>query len=229
MKFVIGCWLGLAGILSAGGLTFPEMSKELSPGLEETKISTDFKFKNETDKPITILKYDGGCTCLSVQVSDGKRTYAPGESGTIRANFDMENFDGVVERTVSIWLDGNATSDPSQQLKIKVSIPVLIELQPKTVKWQVGGPAEPKTIQILMKGDKPIHISSVNASTKLKFTHELKTIEEGKHYELVITPESLTDAGLAIFKIQTDCEVDRFALQQAFAVIANRSPSSKKQ
>ncbi len=225
MKSAIGLWFGLAGFLSAGGFTFPEVLKEINPGLDATKVSADFKFKNESDKPLTITKYDGGCSCISVQVSDGKRIYAPGESGVIRANFDMGNFSGTVDKHISVWLEGDGPNEPSQQLTVRVNIPVLIELEPKTVKWTIGGEAESKKIQIKMNGEKPIHISSVSPSTET-FTHELKTIEDGKRYELVITPKTVEASGLSIFRIQTDCEIQKHSMQQAFAVISKPAPAA---
>lgn len=228
MKSAIGCWLGLAGFLSAGSLTFPEKMMELSPGLEQSTVSADFKFTNETDKPVTIAKYDGGCSCLSVQIAGGKRVYAPGESGVLRANFDMGTFAGTVDKNIAVWLDGDSANEPSEHLTVRVKIPVLIELEPKTVKWEIGESATPKSIQIKMNGDKPIHISSVSASTSQTFDHEVKTIEDGKHYELVVTPKSVSAKGLAIFRIQTDCEIQKHSLQQAFAVVSEKKPGTVK-
>jgi hypothetical protein len=224
----IGCWLGLAGILSAGNLTFPEVTKELNPGVEATKVTADFSFTNQTDKPVTIAKYDAGCSCMSVQIADGKRVYAPGESGVLRANFDMGNFSGSVDKNISVWLQGDPETAPSEHLTVRVNIPVLVELEPKTVKWDIGATPEAKTIQIKMNGDKPIHIQSVTSSSSQGFDHELKTLEDGKRYELVITPKATQAAGLAIFKIQTDCEIQRHSLQQGFAVISKSVPAALK-
>ena len=157
---------------------------------------------------------------MSVQISDGgKRVYAPGESGTIRANFDMGNFSGTVDKDVSVWLAGDPEASPSQHLTVRVHIPILIELEPKTVKWATNGELKPQTFQIKMNGEKPIHISNVGASGQ-DFTHELKTIEDGKRYELIVTPKSLQKPALGIFRIQTDCEIQKHSMQQAFAVVA---------
>jgi hypothetical protein len=224
-RVIGGCWLGLAGILSAGNLTFPEVTKEINPGVDATKVTADFKFTNQTDKPVTIAKYDAGCSCMSVQIADGKRVYAPGESGVLRANFDMGNFSGSVDKNISVWLDGDAETAPSEHLTVRVNIPVLVELEPKTVKWEVNGATETKTIEIKMNGDKPIHISSVSPSSE-SFSHELKTLEDGKRYQLVITPKSTAAPGIAIFRIQTDCEIQRHALQQGFAVISRPAPAA---
>jgi hypothetical protein len=225
MKFVIGSWLAFAGFLSAAGLTFTESSKEISMSLEDTKASLDYAFKNESDKPVTIREAKGFCSCTSVQISGGKTFYKPGESGVIRVNLDMGNETGTVDKAVGVFLTGDNDAAPSHQLKIKIHIPVLVEIEPKSVKWETGGSAESKTIRFKMKAEKPIHIKSVTPSTEV-FSQELKVIEDGREYELVITPKSTAANALSIFRLETDCTVKNHGVLQAFAVIAK--PQAKR-
>ena len=219
MKNTIGLWFGLSGMLFAGDLTFTETLKELKPAPEETLVTVDYPFTNNSGKTVIIKEAGGGCSCMSVQVSDGKKAFAPGESGVIRANFDMGTFWGTVDKVVSIWAEGDPEAAPSQLLTLRVHIPVLIEAEPKTVKWDVGEAAEAKTIKIRMMGDKPIHIKSIDP--RGGFTQELKTIEDGKSYELSIKPASTKAIAIGIFRINTDCEIERHAVQQVFAAIRN--------
>ncbi len=222
---MIGVWLGLAGILSAGGLTFPETVKEMNPGLGETKVTAEFPFTNQTDKTVVVKETLGDCSCTSIQISGGKSAYAPGESGIIRLNFDMGTFWGKVEKGASIWLEGDPKDAPSQRLTLKVNIPILIEMEPKTVKWELGQTAEPKTIKFKMNGDKPVHIKSVTPSTE-NFNQELKTLEEGRSYELVITPKDVQKKALAVFRVETDCELPNHRVQQVFALVATQQPAA---
>lgn len=225
MKQVMAFWLCLAGWLCAGPLTFPEPVKELSPGVGETKVTADFSFKNETNKAVVVKEMQGDCSsCTSIEVMGGKKSFEPGESGVIRVNFDLGTAVGKVEKGASIWVDGDAKDAPSQRLTLKVNIPVLVDIQPKTVKWQVGQEMEPKTIQFRMQGDKPIHIKSVQASTE-HFNQELKTVEEGRSYELVLSPKSPNTKALSIFRVETDCEVPNHRTQQVFAVVSG--PAAK--
>jgi len=226
MKRAIGLWLAMAGLVSAGSLTFQESLKELSPDPNESKVSADFKFTNKGDKPINIVRFDGGCSCVSVQVSDGKRIYAPGESGVIRANFDMGTFSGTVDKVVSLWVEGDPDDAPSEKVTLRVHIPVVIEMQPKTLRWEVGQKLEPQTIKISMNGDKLTRILEVKGNSDV-FSHQLKTIEEGRKYELVVTPNSTEAPKLGGFRIETDSEIKRQAVQQVFALI-NRPVQAKK-
>lgn len=218
MKRPITIWLGFAGMLSAGQLTFKEPVKELQPGLGETHVKVDFPFTNETDKTVVVKETLGDCSCTSIEISGGKTSYAPGESGVIRLNFDMGTSVGKVEKGASIWTDSDPKDAPSQRLTMKVNIPVLVEIEPKTVKWDIGQNVEPKTIKFRIVGDKPIHIKSVEPSTE-SFSHELKTIEDGRSYELVLTPKSLEKKALSIFRVETDSEIPNHRTQQVFAVV----------
>lgn len=181
-------------------------------------VKADFPFTNKTDKTIVVKNTVGDCSCTSIEISGGKTAYEPGESGVIRLNFDMGTSVGKVEKGASIWVDGDGKEAPSQRLILKVDIPVLVEMEPKTVKWQVGEDMSPKTITFSMHGDKPIHIKSINPSTE-NFQQELKTIEDGRKYELVITPKDTKTKALSVFRVQTDCEVPNQQTHQVFAVM----------
>jgi hypothetical protein len=99
-----------------------------------------------------------------------------------------------------------------------VHIPVLVSLEPKTVKWEVNGDASPQTIRIAMNHAEPIRVKDVSSSSKA-FRFELKTIDEGKLYELIVTPAEIATPGLGILRVETDCAIDRHRIQQAFAVV----------
>ena len=218
MKRVIVIWLGLAGVLLAGGITFPETTKEVKAGLEDTSAKLDFPFTNKGDKPVVIKEAKGACSCVIVAIAREKTVYAPGESGVIHATFDFGDVTGAVEKDVLIYLEGDPEAAPSYHLTLKVNIPLVIAVEPKTVKWDTAEAAETKTIQITMMGKKPIHISSVSTGSK-DFTYDLKTIEDGKSYALAIKPKATDGQHLAVFRLETDSESKLHRVQQAFALV----------
>jgi hypothetical protein len=223
MKIAIGIWMTLAAFAQAAGLEFKELLKEVKAPGDVSIVTTDFEFTNKSDKPVTIAKTDPGCSCLKVQISGGKLRYAPGESGVVRTTFDMGNFSGVVDKMVAIWLDNDSADKPSLKLTVRVHIPVLVAVDPKTVKWEIGGKAEPHTIQIRMAEGKPIRVTSVKSSSA-SFSCELKTLEEGKKYDLVVTPLEMRTPGMSIIRIETDSEISKHRTQQAFAVVRKPTP-----
>jgi hypothetical protein len=185
MRIAIGIWFGLMALVSAAGLEFKETTKELHAPADVNTVSADFEFTNRSDKTVTVTKYESTCSCMSVTIKGGKLSYAPGESGVIRAQFDMGNFSGEIDKVVLLWLDGKG---------------------------------EPQSIRVTMKHDKPIRVTAVK-STSEAFKLELKTIEEGKTYDVNVTPLNMKSPGLAVIRIETDCDIDKHRIQQAFAVV----------
>ena len=223
MRTAIFFSLALAGFLQAAGLTFEKELVEVHAPPDAKSVVADFKFENKTDKPVTIAKFDKTCSCISVQVSDGKLNYAPGETGVIRAAFDMGNFSGVVDKTVVLWFDKDPEDKPSRILTVRVNIPVLVVMNEKTLKWAIGSKPEAQKIDVTMAYSKPIKIVSTSCTSE-NFKIEMKTLEEGKHYELLVTPLDTKDAGLAIIRLETDCDIARHKILQAFAVIRRDPP-----
>ncbi|MEO5916147.1 MAG: DUF1573 domain-containing protein [Luteolibacter sp.] len=224
MKLALGILLTLQAFALAAGLEFEELTKDQTAAVDATIVTTDFAFTNKTDKPVTIAKSDPTCSCLKVVVSGGKLKYAPGESGVIRTIFDVGNATGTVEKGVAIWLDNDPAPTPSVHLQVNIHIPVLVELTPsKTLSWDVGGKAETQTIHVTMAEGNSINVTGVKV--KDTFTCELKTIEKGSKYDLLVTPTSTEVPDLGIIRIETDSKIEKQKTQQAFAVIRKPIPA----
>ena len=225
MKIAGIIWLAMLGWIGAAALDFPVVFKEVHAPADAKTVTVDFEFANRTDKPVNVTKYDAACSCISVQIKDGKLRYAPGEAGLIRTEFDMGNFSGAVDKVVAVWLDDDPPDKPSLALTVRVHIPVLVALEPKTLKWDLNGKAEPQTIHIRVNYDKPIRVTSVNSSSEA-FKYDLKTLEDGRSYDLVVTPTDMKTPGLGIFRIETDCLIPKHRTQQAFATVRKPSPAA---
>lgn len=223
MRALCLLWILLVGWLQAGGLTFEKTLIDVHLTADGTTATSDFSFENKTDKPVTIARVDKTCSCLGAEVKGGKLCYQPGEKGVIRVAFELGNFAGVVDKSVVLWLDKDPAERPSATLTVRVHIPVLVEMSEKTLKWTLGGAPEPQRIDIRMKHDKPIRILKTSSSSEA-FKVALKTLEEGRHYELWVTPLAADQAGISVIRIETDCEVARHKTQQAFAVVRRSMP-----
>lgn len=223
MRTICLLWMMVAGGLSGADLTFEKTLLELNLAAEATTASVDFPFENKTDKPVTISRVDKTCSCLAAQVQGGKLTYQPGEQGVIRAVFDLGNFSGTVDKTVVLWLGGDPRDQPSVTLTVRVHVPVLVAMDQKTLKWSLDAAPTPQRIDIRINHSKPIRVLQVTSSSEL-FKVELKTLQEGAHYELWVTPLEMKQPGIAVIRIETDCEIARHKLQQVFAVVRRDLP-----
>lgn len=218
MKRIL-CALALCGSLqSDAALEFEQARIEVEAGLEQQTLVQEFKFKNTGTANVTIREADAGCSCLAVEVGGGKMTYKPGESGVMRANFEVGSFQGTVDKPILIWLEGDPEDRPSTTVTLSVRIPVIISLEPKTVKWTVGEGKEAKTIDVKMDYKSPIRVTSATVSNG-NFTAEVVAIEEGKHYAVKVVPRDTGAPGLAVVRIETDVDVEKQRVQQGFAVV----------
>lgn len=224
MRFVLATWLSLMAALQAGKLEFKETFKEIHAPADVKSVAAEFEFTNKTDKEVAISKYESTCSCMAVGVKGGKLRYAPGESGLIRAEFDMGNFSGEIDKVINLYLDDAPLDKPSVNLTVRVHIPVLVNLEPKTIKWDIGGKGDPQTIKITMNHTKPIKMTKITCSSEA-FRTELKTVAEGKSYDLVVTPLALDKPSLAILRMETDCEIAKHRTQQGFAVVRKPTPA----
>ncbi len=218
MKYLIlACLIGAAMIAQAE-LTFEHTLQEVNADLEAKTVTSDYKFTNTGNESATIMTADGGCSCMKVEIAEGKLTYAPGETGILRATFEIGSFQGTVDRAIHVRMKDDPVEKPSYMVALRIHVPVIISLTPKTLKWKIGEENTPKNIRVDMDYKNPIHISSISSSNP-DFVVELVTITEGKTYDVKVTPKNLDAAGLTIIKMMTDVDIERHRLQQGFATV----------
>jgi hypothetical protein len=193
---------------------------EAHAGIKEELITREFKFTNASEKTIKIRDADAGCTCVAVEFLAGKTTYAAGESGVMRVAFKVENAQGTVDKKVLVWLEGDPDEEPSSQVTFRIQIPTAIELEPKTLSWDLNSKPEPKSIRVKIDYEKPVHIKKISVSNE-NYTSEIIPVEEGKAYDVRITPKSTATPGLCLIGIETDIDIDKFQRQQGFARIVS--------
>lgn len=227
MKLILLLTVILSSLLHAE-LVFDTQKKEIHAPPDAQKIVCDFSFENKGKEVVKIDRYQSTCSCMSVQINQGgKLEYAPGEKGVLRANFDMENFTGEVDKNVLLWLAGDKESTPSFVLVVHVVIPVLVDVQPRTLEWQGKGPWEAKVMKIRMNHSEPIDIVRTTLQNPC-FEWEMKTIEKGKEYELIVKPVEKPDTapGMAVIHIETDCAIKKQQKHMAFVLVRPDLPGS---
>jgi len=224
MKLFLSAWIALATSLAAAGLKFDETLIEVDAPIESKTVTRDFKFTNTSDADVVIREADAGCSCLAVKVSGGKLAYAPGESGTLRATFELGSFQGTVDKPINIWLKTDPDEKPSNTVTLRVHIPEIIKLSPRTLKWEVKSEPVMQVMEIEMDYEKPIHVESV-ASSNPDFEVKLVAVEDGKKYQVEVTPKRTDVPSLAVLRIETDLDIQKHRIQQFFAAI---SPTPKE-
>lgn len=218
MKLLSLIFLALCATLQAGDLKFEKDLHEANASLKDEEVTRDFKFTNTGDKTIKIRGADAGCSCVAVEFLNGKSTYAAGESGVMRVAYKMENIQGVIDKTVLIWLEGDTDENPSSKVTLRIHIPTAISLEPKTLSWDLNSKPEAKSIRVKIDYEKPVKITSVTFTSE-NFSSEIVTVEEGKSYDVRVTPKSTASGEFSMVGIKTDIELEKYRSQQAFARI----------
>lgn len=212
-------WFVLAGgsfgadgaVQSAGGLSFEKTRFEhnVDPSLES--IVAKFNFKNSTGKTVTIQDVHTNCGCIRADTD--KKVYEPGESGVVEAEFKVGSLEGVVEKTVTVQTDSKQKR--LQTLTVVMNIPTLIEIKPDLTEWLVGSDPEPKEVIITVKHDKPIRVLSTTCS-RANVKHQILTVEEGRIYKVLLTPQTTEKLMLGVLRIKTDAEIKKYQNRMAF-------------
>ncbi len=227
MKIVI-CLL-LSCLLAAANtspLTFESHLVTVNAPADAKEVKAKFTFTNNSTETITVKKMDAPCSCLSATITpksylaDGIK---PGESGTITGVFQLGTFKGTVKKSIALWTDeGNA---PSIFLEAEVVIPVLFEIEPKTLIWDVGETHEPKSYTIKVNHTEPINIVS-HRSTNTDYPYTITPIKEGWEYKVTVDPVSCESPGIGIISFKTDCKIPKHRKAQAFVVVKKQRPKS---
>ena len=215
----VTCFFSLGNVLRGEeGLSFEQTRIEMAVAPDAKTVTVPYVFSNRTERAITIKRYDSACSCLSAKIKGGKLVYKPGESGEIKVTFELGTFFGLVEKTVFIWTTGDPDEKPSTVLSVVLDIPVLFEVNPKTVFWQQNGEAKPQIIKLTVNNPAPIHILEHSVTNK-NFRYRLNTIEQGRKYELVVEPLDVSIPALGMIKLTTDSSIPRYHKQMAFVCV----------
>lgn len=220
MKFLLsfGVIFGscLGTFLMAGELVFEKTTIDAAATPDQSVVSVDFAFEAGGEESAIIKRCDAPCSCLEAQLSDdGRLVWAPGEKGIVRCVFDVGNFQGTVSKRISVLMEDGQSHD----LTVCLTMPTLLEIEPKTLKWEENSPAERKCFDISISEDHPLEISKISGSNEEKFPFELEEIEEGKSYKLWVTPSDTKIRGFGLLRITTNSEFKRHQKYQAYVVV----------
>ena len=143
-------------------------------------------------------------------------TVEPGQRGELTAVFTIGSRTG--KQTKHVIVRSDDSQKPVTTLTLKATIPVWLKVRPRLVYWSPGELATTKRVILEAEDDRPMTILSVTpltpgvapapgsepASEKAPaVTAELKTIEEGQRYAVLITPTEPRTPGLTRLQIET--------------------------
>jgi hypothetical protein len=119
--------------------------------------------------------------------------------------------------------EAEAAANRTYELKVNLTVPALIEIEPKLIVWQLDGQPETRVVNVRMLHENPIHIKEVK-STRPNVEARWKAVREGWDYEITLTPKSVDKPALGMLTIVTDCPVAKHQRKMAFFSV-QRDPS----
>ena len=170
-------------------VSLPDSVFDWGSVLQGEVVIHDFKIKNSGGAPLKIERVKPSCGCTTV---DFDKIIAPGATGKITLKVDTKKFSGTIRKTAQVSTNA---SKADQRLTMSGKIELAISIDPKLPRIQVvrGVPIKPLAITLKKASKNLFKLNKVSCKTEI-VTIETKTIEEGIHYELLVTPNIPTDS-----------------------------------
>jgi len=177
-------------LAAQGELVWETTNVELNPSLTDKDAVAHFKYKNTGEKPIKIVSVHPSCGCTTAALA--KDVVDPNESGEITATFHIGDRFGVQQKTIGVVTDDK----PGQVtvLKLKATIPQLLQISPTFLFWSADDVLDPKTIVVTVGGDFPVTKLNITSTDKSIAT-QVKGGPGEKDFRIIVTP---TESGRPI-------------------------------
>ena len=169
-----------------------------------------FHFTNNSAKPVAILAVESNCDCLVASVD--KRVYAPGAGGFIRSSFTIGDRLGLYERRLKVVTD--ESPDPTHLL-VRIEVPELVTLTPRTVDWKINEPVTEKFVELEVVAGLKIELTRVEPTVG-GFSARLETVEPGRRYRLFLKPPGTARPANVAFRVLGQAESKQTVIVSAY-------------
>ncbi|PCI09583.1 hypothetical protein COB72_06005 [bacterium] len=110
-----------------GKLVFASKTQDTGEILDTDKGKVSFLFRNTGSAPLTITQVKPSCGCTVPELA--KKTYMPGEQGSIEVTFDPKGKKGAISRNITVYTDSDIT--PSLSIVVRSLVKAVIITEPK--------------------------------------------------------------------------------------------------
>ncbi|RME68548.1 MAG: DUF1573 domain-containing protein [Verrucomicrobia bacterium] len=175
---------GFLAAASASGLEWKQQHIRIKAAPADESATAVFAFTNNGDQPVTIKHIRSSCGCTVPTLE--RDTYAPGESGEIRAVFTFGGRTG--RQTKTIYVETDEDRDAPYRLTLEVEIPLLFSVDRYFVIWRQGEQPTEKTITLTAHDPETATIAGVE-STDDRVSVRLEPAGAAGTFTLHITPK----------------------------------------
>ena len=156
-------------------------------------VKHEFVFTNIGTQTLEITDVRPSCGCTTAGTYE--RRIEPGRSGIIPVQFNSANFSGQVHKSVTVTC--NDAAQPTTILQFTASVWKAIDVNPAFAMFSPALGAtntEVKVVKIVNNLDEPLKLGTP-VCTNQAFQVQLKTVREGKEFELEIRLATNLGAG----------------------------------
>lgn len=209
----------LLASLAHAKLEWESTHLEFAPSLGVQQVSGAYKFKNVGVHTVKILRTQTSCGCTTTNLT--KKEYAPGESGTIEVTMTLPDDGG--RRHKQIYVHTDDPDGASTTLEITAEVTRVVELLPHMLVWKQGQTPEAKEVLVTVAAGATVHVLNAT-SVSGSFTTKLETLEDGRRYRVVVTPQKLAQVETTRIAIATDFPADAPKTYHVYARVIAMPP-----
>jgi hypothetical protein len=182
-------FLWLLPISCFGELKWENFQVTESAWVGDKTVVALFPFHNAGTSSITITSLQTSCDCTTAEIP--KKVYAPGETGALKATFQIGDHVGPQTKLIKVISDELPTKPTT--LVLQVNIEQFATANPQFVFWRLGDKNTPRRIEIAANPSQNIASIKIAPDNPL-IAGRIDTIEPGKRYTLWLTPISTANA-----------------------------------
>lgn len=213
--FVALAFLAVASSLPAAALRWDAQHVRLEPAPFDESARARFAFTNTGPGAVTITGLESSCGCTVPNLE--KRTYAPGESGTVEAEFTFGMRLGLQTKEVLVTTDETGVS--TYLLTLEVAIPELYQAMPQFVSWRRGEPAAAKSIELRLLRPDLLQPASVESRDERIAAALEKDPHDPALFRVVLTPATTGASISAVVVVQMNQPADNPRVVTLYAIV----------
>ncbi|MDO8302758.1 MAG: DUF1573 domain-containing protein, partial [Sedimentisphaerales bacterium] len=142
-------------------IKFESITVDLGAIKPESKNVANYTFSNVGKGTLKIIDIVKTCGCTPFELT--KREYAPGESGTIKVDYQAAKAGGTVLKHLFVMSDD--PNNPRQEITLKANVVLQVMIEPQTMQLSLEAQdANAPVITISSKDNKPFTIKSVEST-----------------------------------------------------------------
>jgi len=183
-----------------------------------------WSYVNHWDFPLVIDQFEESCACL--RPTGEVESVKPGESGVIRAAFDVGIQRGLIRKSLHVRFAGH---EGAVELVAEALVPLGVELSTHELVWSEGVTGA-LFVDVTAGTDESFQITALRGVQATEFEIQTETVAAGRHYRLTVKPGPSAPKGVArCLQIQTDSADPRDRIVAVFLRAGNGSEHSSSE